>query len=282
MNIYDGKQVLITGGSSGIGLALAKNLASKGANIWILARRPDQLEVACQQIEQARLRSTQQVGTIIADIANRDQVQTALGDHLQKNGTPDYLFNSAGITMPGLFEDQSLDVFDSMIEVNYLGTVNVIKTVLPGMITRGSGYIVMLCSGAGLFGLVGYSAYGASKFAMRGLADVMRVELKPKGIKISVVAPGDTQTPQLEFEDQYKPEVTRALVGTNSKIQTAEHVADVVVRDVARGRYMITPGFDVTLFYNLANTFGIVYPIMDFLVGQAWKQVNGSNHNGHK
>jgi 3-dehydrosphinganine reductase len=282
MNPYQNKLVLISGGSSGIGLALAKHLASKGANIWIMARRVDQLEAACDEIKGARKSSDQMVGTLSVDISNREQVFSTLANFTLQNGTPDYLVNSAGITYPGLFEDLSPEIFDQMMNVNVLGTVNVIKAILPGMIQKKSGHIIILGSGAGFIGTIGYSAYGASKFALRGLADVLRVELKPHGIQVSFVAPGDTQTPQLDYENKFKPAITRAFVGNNSKVQSAEYVAEVIARDVARGRYMITPGFDVSLFYNLTNTFGIVYPIVDILMSQAWKQVNGSKNNGHQ
>lgn len=282
MNPYQNKLVLISGGSSGIGLALAKHLASKGANIWIMARRVDQLEAACDEIKGARKSSDQMVGTLSVDISNREQVFSTLANFTLQNGTLDYLVNSAGITYPGLFEDLSPEIFDQMMNVNVLGTVNVIKAILPGMIQKKSGHIIILGSGAGFIGTIGYSAYGASKFALRGLADVLRVELKPHGIQVSFVAPGDTQTPQLDYENKFKPAITRAFVGNNSKVQSAEYVAEVITRDVARGRYMITPGFDVSLFYNLTNTFGIVYPIVDILMSQAWKQVNGSKNNGHK
>lgn len=282
MKPYQNKLVLISGGSSGIGLALAKHLASKGANIWIMARRVDQLEAACDEIKGARKSSDQMVGTLSVDISNREQVFSTLANFTLQNGTPDYLVNSAGITYPGLFEDLSPEIFDQMMNVNVLGTVNVIKAILPGMIQKKSGHIIILGSGAGFIGTIGYSAYGASKFALRGLADVLRVELKPHGIQVSFVAPGDTQTPQLDYENKFKPAITRAFVGNNSKVQSAEYVAEVIARDVARGRYMITPGFDVSLFYNLTNTFGIVYPIVDILMSQAWKQVNGSKNNGHQ
>lgn len=282
MNPYQNKLVLISGGSSGIGLALAKHLASKGANIWIMARRVDQLEAACDEIKGARKSSDQMVGTLSVDISNREQVFSTLANFTLQNGTPDYLVNSAGITYPGLFEDLSPEIFDQMMNVNVLGTVNVIKAILPGMIQKKSGHIIILGSGAGFIGTIGYSAYGASKFALRGLADVLRVELKPHGIQVSFVTPGDTQTPQLDYENKFKPAITRAFVGNNSKVQSAEYVAEVIARDVARGRYMITPGFDVSLFYNLTNTFGIVYPIVDILMSQAWKQVNGSKNNGHQ
>lgn len=280
MSIYENKLVLITGGSSGIGLALAKNLAAQGANIWIVARRRNQLDLACQEIEKARKNPDQQICSLSADVADREQVTCILQDFVENVGIPDYLVNSAGITYPGMFEDLPLEIFDQMMATNYMGTVNVIKALLPGMSKRHSGHIVLVSSFGGLVGGVGYSAYGASKFAIRGLADVLRVELKYKGIKVSLVVPPDTQTPQLEYENQFKPALTRALVDENLKAVSPEYVAEKIARDVARGRYMITPGFDTTFYYYLTNTGGIVYPIMDFLVNQAWKKVNGSKNRG--
>ncbi len=277
MQNYENKLVLITGGSSGIGLSVAKILAAQGAHIWILARREEQLQAARNEIEKARKNPDQKFGTLSADVADRKEVLRVLEEFVQDVGTPDLLITSAGITYPGMFEDLPLEVFDDLMNVNYTGTVNVIKTLLPGMIQRKSGHIVIISSQAGLLGVIGYSAYGATKFALRGLADVLRIELREHHIKMSVVFPADTQTPQLEFDNAHKPPVTHALSSGNSKTYTAEEVAEAIVRNVARGKYIITPGIDSSLFYQLSNTFGLVYPIMDILVSQAWKKVRSTH-----
>ena len=94
---------------------------------------------------------------------------------------------------------------------------------------------------AGFIGTYGYSGYGASKYAVRGFSDVLRAELKPRGVRVSVVYPPDTLTPQLEFEKDLKPAITKELADT-AGVMTAEKVASIILRDMQRGRYTILPG----------------------------------------
>jgi 3-dehydrosphinganine reductase len=271
---------LITGGSSGIGLALAKKLAAQGAHVWILARDPARLDAASQEITAARRSASQLVGSISADVSDYEQVSAVLAKFSDSKGVPDLLVNSAGITRPGYFTEMGMEIHRANMEVNYFGTLNVTKTLLPGMIQRGSGHIVNISSLAGMFGVYGYSAYGPSKFAIRGLSDSLRYELKEHGIHVSVVFPPDTQTPQLEYEQPYKPPITVELDKAN-KILSAEAVADAIVQGVARERYIITPGFDSTLYYQLTNFFGLVYPVMEFMVAQARRTLRKpSNRDG--
>jgi 3-dehydrosphinganine reductase len=260
-------------------LALARKLAAQGAHVWILARDPVRLESACQEILAARRDSGQQAGTISADVANYAQVTAALQEFVTNTGVPDLLVNSAGITRPGYFTELDLGFFRDNMEVNYFGTLHVIKALLPGMVKRGSGHIVNLSSIAGFLGVYGYSAYGPTKFAIRGLSDNLRYELKEHGIGVSVVFPPDTQTPQLDYETPFKPPVLVELDKSN-KILSADAVAEAILQGVARGRYVITPGFDSSLYFQLTNFFGLVYPVMDFMVAQARRTLRSSHGKG--
>ncbi|MRR10567.1 SDR family NAD(P)-dependent oxidoreductase, partial [bacterium] len=168
---YEGRTALVTGGSSGIGLALAKLLAERGAQVWLLARRKDLLETARGEIGHG-------CRGLAVDVSDWKAVQKAVGQVEKEAGTPDLVFNSAGVTRPGYVQDLDVDVFRQMIEINYLGTVHVVKAVLPGMLKRGSGWIVNISSAAGFLGVFGYTAYGASKYAVRGFSDALRAEMK--------------------------------------------------------------------------------------------------------
>ena len=97
------------------------------------------------------------------------------------------------------------------MSVNYFGTLNTVKAVLPYLSSQDSPRIVMISSAAALVGIYGYSAYAPSKFALTGLAEVLRQELRPKGIGVSIAYPGDTETPQLEYENQFKPAATKEI-----------------------------------------------------------------------
>jgi 3-dehydrosphinganine reductase len=273
-----GKTALITGGSSGIGLALARKLAASGAHVWILARDPVKLKSARQEISTFCASAEQQVGVIQADITDSPQVGTTLREHTVQAGAPDLVFNSAGVTHPGKFIEQDLAIFRAMMEINYFGSLHVIKALLPAMAQRGSGHIINIASVAGFLGLYGYAAYGASKFAVRGLSDSLRSELAEYGIRISVVFPPDTQTPQLEFETPLKPPILRELDKSN-KVLSPDTVADSILRGVARGSYVITPGFDSTLYFHLTNFFGLVYPVMDLMVSNARRILRVADRN---
>jgi NAD(P)-dependent dehydrogenase (short-subunit alcohol dehydrogenase family) len=125
MRSYSGKTALITGGSSGIGFELAKQLAGQGAHVWILARDPRKLETAQQALLSARQSSEQRVITIPADVSQYEQLQDAIAPLMQQYGTPDALFNSAGLTYPGEFCELDLKIFHEMMDVNYFGTLYV-------------------------------------------------------------------------------------------------------------------------------------------------------------
>jgi 3-dehydrosphinganine reductase len=146
------------------------------------------------------------------------------------------------------------------------------------MITQGKGSLVNISSQAGFIGVFGYSGYGASKYAVRGLSDVLRAELKPLGIQVSIVFPPDTQTPQLDFEAPLKPPETKAIAGS-AHVLSAELVANAILRDARRGKYVIIPGLEGNLIYRLANALGnFAYPVMDFLVWQAQRKENKKLH----
>jgi 3-dehydrosphinganine reductase len=267
----NGKLALVTGGSRGIGLAVSKDLVARGASVWIAARDRERLDLALHEIEAVRPSDQQAVGTLTLDVADAAQVAAVLGAFCTKTGVPDLLVNCAGVAHPGRFEELDLAIFRWMMEVNYFGTVNVTKAVVPGMIARGSGHIVNVSSIAGFLGVYGYSAYGASKFAVAGLSDALRAEMKPLGIDVSVVFPPDTDTEQLVYESAFKPAVTKALSGT-AKALSPEKVARAIVEGVVRRRYLITPGLEGTFMFRGQNLLGgLVYPLMDLLISRAWK-----------
>lgn len=272
MNTYTKKNVLITGGSSGIGLALAQQLAAQGASVYILARSAERLQAALAAIETRRIAPGQKFGTIQADVSDLETLKPALDPFIKDFGAPDILINSAGVAHPGEFTELEPKIFHWLMDVNYFGTVNVIKLLLPGMLKRGDGQIINISSMAGYLGVYGYTAYGASKYAVRGFSDALRAELKPKGISVSVVFPPDTDTPQLTYEEQFKPAVTKALSG-NAGVMTADEVAAIILRRAARKKYIITPGFESSLFFTLSNLLGrLIYRVMDLQIAQAIKK----------
>lgn len=266
---FEGKVALITGGSSGIGLALAKGLAAQGAHVWITGRREDALSAAQREILNA---TGQTCNLFAADVTDASRVEKLIAEITRRDGVPDLVINSAGVTRPGYMQELGLDVFREMMEINYFGTVNVVKAVLPGMMSRGTGHIVNISSVAGFGGVFGYSAYGASKYAVRGFSDVLRSEMKAYGLRVSVVFPADTDTPQLAYERPFQPPETKIMNG-KAKVRSADEVAKTILRDVQKNKYVILIGEDAKFLYFLNDFLGNgKYTLVDWWVNDARRQ----------
>jgi 3-dehydrosphinganine reductase len=240
MDFYQ-KHVIITGGSSGIGKATAIMLAAEGAHLSIIARRQDVLLQAQAEIEAVKIFPEQRVVCLSASVTQFDEIQTAITKAIEELGPPTLVITSAGIAHPGYFQELPLTVFEETMNINYFGTLYAIKAALPSMIDQQQGHIVMISSVAGLIGVYGYSAYSPSKFAVRGLAESLRGELKPFDIGVSIVYPPDTDTPQLAAENLTKPYETK-LITSSTKIWKPEEVAQVIINGIKRKDFAITPG----------------------------------------
>ncbi|MEO6811990.1 MAG: SDR family NAD(P)-dependent oxidoreductase, partial [Isosphaeraceae bacterium] len=219
---WQGAHVVITGGSSGIGEATALAAARRGARVTLIARNIDGLGAAATRIQAAAPGAV--VATTSVDVTDQPAVTAAVDRAIAESGPVDVLVCSAGITRPGRFLELDDDVFRSMIEVDYFGTLWPVRCVAPAMVERGQGSIVGISSAAGLVGVYGYSAYGAAKFAVRGLFESLRTELAPHGVHVGCVFPPDVDTPMLADEEAYKPAETKAIVGSINAL-TAEQVA---------------------------------------------------------
>jgi NAD(P)-dependent dehydrogenase (short-subunit alcohol dehydrogenase family) len=180
------QHVLITGGSSGIGLALARQVVAAGARVSLIARDPGKLAAAQAAIQAGNPGAV--VGVYPADVARQAEVIAALAQAEKAQGAVDVLITSAGVARPGYFEDLPVAVFEQTMAVNYFGTLYPLKSLVPAMRRRGRGAVVLMSSGAGLFGLFGYTSYCPSKFALRGLAEALRAELEGTGVRIMISA----------------------------------------------------------------------------------------------
>jgi NAD(P)-dependent dehydrogenase (short-subunit alcohol dehydrogenase family) len=237
---FKGKNVYIVGGSSGIGLAVARQLAQLGSNVVIFARGRERLEEALRQVESGKMGGSQRFALKQMDVSVHDEVKRVMDETVAEFGPPDILINSAGRAYPDYFENISYEQFDETMKLHAYGVWNTVSTLLPYMKRKG-GYIVNVSSVLGFMGLFGYSDYCPSKFAILGLSEVLKSELKPYNIGVSVLCPPDTDTPGFEVENRTKPPETVAASEGGGLMQP-EEVAQALIEGIRRGKYMIGPG----------------------------------------
>lgn len=272
---YTGKVVLITGGSSGIGLALAKEFAARSAFVCLAARHEDLLQAAL-----ATLQVNEPGGKLAfpVDVRHPEEVAELVEKVTCQAGVPDIVINSAGVAHPGYVQELDLEIYHWMMDVNYFGTVHVDKAVLPAMLQRGSGYIVNIGSVASKIGVFGYTAYSGSKYAVAGFSDVLRMEVKPYGIHVSIVYPMDTDTAQLAYENQYKPAELKYLL-PKMGVVPAEKVARSILKGMDRQRYEIYPDFGGYLVSTISRLSGSgFYSILDLLLKRSKSKIRLLNN----
>lgn len=249
MTALAGAHVVVTGGSEGIGIATAIEASARGAKVSLIARRRDVLDAATTGIGGP-------VAVASADVTDPDATSAAIASVESELGPCDVLVCCAGFAKPGYFEDLTPDDFRRHMDVNYLGTVHAVRAVLPAMRSRRAGHVVVTASTAGLIGVFGYGAYSPTKFAVRGLAETLRSEVRADGVRVAVVYPPDTATPGFEQENLTKPPETAALSGAIAPI-TAEAMASRIVDGIERDRLDI---FADRTTATLARFGGVLAP----------------------
>jgi NAD(P)-dependent dehydrogenase (short-subunit alcohol dehydrogenase family) len=190
MHPLSGKVVLVTGASSGIGKAAAQRLAGYGARVVLAARTAAALEELSALIA-ARGGQALAVPT---DVSDAGQCQRAVSAAVERFGGLDILVNSAGLSLRGYFDGTALDVLERVMRVNFFGTLYATYFALPH-IKKSRGSLVAISSLTGKRGIPSYSIYGASKFAIQGLYEALRLELMPDGVHVGVVSPAFVATP---------------------------------------------------------------------------------------
>ena len=182
--------VLITGASSGIGFACAKLALKNGAKVILLSRT-----ISSKLDDFLNLGFPAENYLLIdVDVTDFETVQAAVSKGLAHYGRIDVLISNAGLSMRALFQNTDLKVLHQLMDVNFWGTVHLVKSVLPSMLQRNAGSILAISSVAGYKGLPARTGYAASKFAINGFIDSLRIELLKTGIHVALVAPGYTNS----------------------------------------------------------------------------------------
>lgn len=267
---------IITGGSSGIGLECARQLMAQGHALTLIASREPLLAEAIETLARPSSPDPTRLGYAVADVRDADAVTNAIASAEHARGPCDMLITSAGVVLPGRFEDLPAEEFKRQMDVNYHGTFNAVRAVYSGMIERGAGQIGMISSAAGLIGIFGYTAYAPTKFAVRGFAEALRGEAKPHGISVTICYPPDTDTPQLAAETPLKPDETKAIAG-GAKAMQPEPVARALIKGMQRRQFAVYPGFEVTMLGALTS---LVFPALNWHFDRTVRRIQRRNRSG--
>lgn len=184
------KVIVITGAGSGIGRATALAFASEGANIVAVDIKADRLDEVKSEIEKRGAKAS----TKIVDVSSREQVADLAKYVIEKYGRVDILYNNAGVGTGGLIEATPYEDWEWVFKINFWGVYNGVHAFLPYMIERQYGHIVNTASGAGIAPLVSLGAYTSTKYAVVGMSEVLRAEVRRHNIGVSVICPGIINT----------------------------------------------------------------------------------------
>jgi 3-dehydrosphinganine reductase len=266
---YKNKTVVITGGSSGIGLAVAREFVRLQACVIIVSRNDEKLQAAKNAL--SAISKNAVVETIVADVANAGQITTTIELIVGKFGGIDLLINCAGISTCARFKDHSNTQLEKEMQVNYLGAVYATKAAWP-YLKRSKGQVSFVSSVAGYIGVIGYSSYAPTKFAMTGLAECLRFEGKDDEIKASIIYPPDTDTPMMAKSRENCIPETMAL-SKNIKLKTAEEVAAIYIRGLQQNKFEMYCDVESRLIRWIKNNFpSLVYYISNAIINKARKQ----------
>jgi 3-dehydrosphinganine reductase len=233
------KNIIITGGSSGLGLELARHYAREGHNIGLIARNPGKLQSSVEQLQ--ALSPAAGLAYRSADVIDPAAAQEAVSQLVASMGGLDLLINSAGILREGRFEDIPLETFREVMDINLFGTINATRAALPHLKTS-RGQLVNIASMAALTGVFGYTPYTASKHALAGFTESLRYELKPQGVTVQLICPPEFDSPMVAELNRNRTAENQA----HTLMIPMEPVA-VIVRDtvkaIERGNYFTVAGF---------------------------------------
>ncbi len=249
-----GKRVFVTGAASGIGRAVAEQAATHGAVLHLTDVQDDLLGDVVAHLEAG--------GGSVAfaepvDISDYEAVVAMAGRLTAEHGAMDVVMNVAGISRWGTVSSLEHEDWRRLVDVNLMGPIHVIETLVPPMIeARRGGHLVNVSSAAGIIGMPWHAAYSASKFGLRGVSEVLRFDLRPHGIGVSLVCPGGVATPLTETVhvagiDKASPAFRKFHAGFRKRAVTPEQAASAIWDGVRRNRYWVYTSPDIRAIHAL-------------------------------
>lgn len=254
MSEFKDKVIVITGGTSGLGLELAKLLAPEGAKLVLAGidlKKADKPSQACKSV----LDVTQDASVygIRVDVTDHTSVTAFHSEVQQKYGRVDILINSAGILKEGYFENLSEDAFHQVMNVNFFGLLKVIKIFLP-MLKESQGRIVNIASLAGLEGVFGYTPYCSSKHAVVGLTKCLVYELAPQGVTVQMVCPGEFDSPMVDKLNAGRTPENEAHTLTIPK-SSVQAIAKGIFKGMQTDKLLILPTKNIAFLSTFSRLF---------------------------
>jgi 3-oxoacyl-[acyl-carrier protein] reductase len=224
MRIDASTRALVTGASRGIGRAVARALAARGATVGLAARSPDALEALAGELGP-------RAHPLPCDVGDREQVEAAVARLVERAGGLDLVVANAGIAHYGPLLSQDVELAEAMTRVNWLGTLYTVKAALGPLVDRADGHIVVVSSGAALRAFPWAAAYGATKAAQGALAEALRHELSGTGVSVTTVFPGEIATSLHDHERAALPDWYRGGAAAASPDRLAAAILRAVERD---------------------------------------------------
>ena len=255
---FEGRVVVLTGGSRGLGLVMARMLVDEGARVVLLARDMGELQRAREELE---ARGTGEVMTLRCDVRRRADVRAAVDTVLDRWRAIDVLINNAGIIQVGPLEHMVHEDFENAMATHFWGPLHLILEIVPVMRHRRFGRIVNISSIGGKIAIPHLAPYSASKFALTGLSDAMRAELDPYGIRVTTVAPGLMRTGSplnAQFKGQHEAEYVWFKVA--SSIPGVTIGAERAARQILDACRYGDPALTITLQAKLMAAANVVVP----------------------
>lgn len=209
MQLLKGKTALVTGGTAGIGKAIASLFAEHGANVAIFGTNKERAEQTVFEIEKIKLHPEQKIGSFLLDVSKTQEVEGAIGKLIEDWGKIDILVNNAGITRDNLLMRMSEEDWDRVVEVNLKSVYNTCRALCRPMMKARGGTIINITSVIGLMGNAGQINYAASKSGMIGFTKSLAKELASRGIRANCIAPGYIET---QMTDVLTPQVKEQIL----------------------------------------------------------------------